>query len=140
MIDAPSFSSGSAFWTVNSVPRTFKSNVLSKISSVTFPIGTLKSAPPALANSTSICPFFAFTSANSRSRSARFAESPRTPTAPCPISLTALSSTSCRRPVTKTNAPSSANRSADASANPDVAPVTTATFPSNFFTASPFFD
>ena len=38
MIDPPSTISGSAFWTVKRVPRTFRSNVLSKCSSVTSPI------------------------------------------------------------------------------------------------------
>ena len=43
-----------------------------------------------------------------------------------PISLTALSSASCRRPEMKTYAPSSTNNFAPASAIPDVAPVITA--------------
>jgi hypothetical protein len=39
IIDPPSTTSGNAFWTVKSVPRTFTSNVWSKYSSVTSPIG-----------------------------------------------------------------------------------------------------
>jgi hypothetical protein len=35
MIDPPSTTSGNAFWTVKSVPRTFRPKVLSKCSSVT---------------------------------------------------------------------------------------------------------
>ncbi len=39
MIDPPSLNSGNAFWTVNSVPRTFRSKAASKCSSVISPSG-----------------------------------------------------------------------------------------------------
>ena len=48
--------SGNAFWTVNSVPRTFRSKAASKCCSVISP--SLRASPlPALANKTSILPF-----------------------------------------------------------------------------------
>ena len=55
-IDAPSLSSGNAFCTVNSVPRTFRLKVASKCCSVISPSGR-GSPMPALANRTSIFPF-----------------------------------------------------------------------------------
>src|SRR5882724_5073254 len=56
MIEPPSFSSGKAFCTVNSVPLTLMLNSLSKCSSVTAPKGT-NSPTPALAKAISIRPF-----------------------------------------------------------------------------------
>src|SRR6266567_4656098 len=55
MIEPPSFSSGKAFCTVNSVPLTLMLNSLSKCSSVTAPKGT-NSPTPALAKTISIRP------------------------------------------------------------------------------------
>src|SRR5260221_4920466 len=49
-----------------------------------------------------------------------------------PISFSAASSSSCRRPVMKTYAPSATNRFAVASPMPLFPPVTTATLPSSF--------
>jgi hypothetical protein len=72
-------------------------------------------------------PFSFLTVSKSRSRSARLPESPCTPATVFPISLTALSNYSFRRPVMKTWAPSSTNSLALARAMPDVPPVTTAT-------------
>ena len=56
MMEPPSFSSGKAFCTVNSVPFTLMLNSLSKCSSVTAPKGT-NSPTPALAKTMSILPF-----------------------------------------------------------------------------------
>src|SRR5712691_6979583 len=56
MIEPPSFSSGKAFCTVNSVPLTLMLNSLSKRSSVTAPKGT-NSPTPALAKTMSIRAF-----------------------------------------------------------------------------------
>src|SRR6202040_993229 len=56
MIEPPSFSSGKAFCTVNSVPLTLMLNSLSKCSSVTVLKGT-NSPTPALAKTISIRPF-----------------------------------------------------------------------------------
>ena len=60
MIDPPSRNSGSAFWTVKSSPRTLTSKILSKCSSVISP-SVPYSPVPALANTTSTCPFCSFT-------------------------------------------------------------------------------
>src|SRR5262249_10282334 len=86
---------------------------------------------PALANTTSTRPCFRFTVSYRRSRSARFETSPRTPMVLPPISLTAASSSACRRPVMTTLAPSATNRLAVARPLPLVPPVTTATFPAS---------
>jgi hypothetical protein len=83
-------------------------------------------AKPALAKSTSTCPFSARTIANSRSKSSRLATSPCTAVTPEPIASTALSNSSWRRPVIKTYAPSSTNRFAVANPMPLLPPVITA--------------
>jgi hypothetical protein len=64
-------------------------------------------------------------------------ESTCTPVTFRPIALTALSKLSCLRPVMNTYAPSSTNSFADASAIPEVAPVITATLPSNLPMTTP---
>src|ERR1700736_4939670 len=61
-----------------------------------------------------------------------FVTSPRTPTAFPPTFFTAASSSSWRRPVMNTNAPSAAKRWAVASPIPLLPPVTTAVLPSSF--------
>src|SRR5579862_404710 len=87
---------GSAFCTVKSVPRTLRSKVLSKCSSVTS--SSLASSPcPALAKRISISPFSRFTVSYRRSRSARLLASPCTPVTFLPMSLTASSSLSFDR-------------------------------------------
>src|SRR5580704_17164126 len=130
-IDPPSLNSGNAFWTVNSVPRVFRPKVASKCCSVISPSGTA-SPVPALAYRMSILPFSRLTVSNRRSRSSRLAASPRTPVTFRPISLTASSSAFCLLPVMNTEAPSSTNRFALASAKPLDPPVMTATLPSSF--------
>src|SRR5882757_1017981 len=58
-IEPPSLNSGSAFWTVNSVPRAFNMKAASKSPSVISP--SRPCAPvPALAHNTSIAPLFLF--------------------------------------------------------------------------------
>src|SRR3954466_4876308 len=116
-IEPPSLNSGSAFCTVNSVPRALSPKAASKCSSVISPSRRC-SPSPALAHSTSIVPFSRLTVSNSRSRSAKSAASPCTPVTFRPISLTASSSASCRRPEMKTCAPSSTNSLAPAMATP----------------------
>src|ERR1700722_1307380 len=135
-IEPPSLNSGSAFWSVNSVPRAFSQKASWKSSSVISP-SLLCLPTPALAHNTSIAPFCCLTVSNSRSRSSRSAESPCTPVTFRPISSTASSSASCRRPEMKTCAPSSTNSLAPASAIPLVPPVITATLPSSFPTTTP---
>src|SRR5258706_3345123 len=75
MMEPPARINESAFCTVNRVPLTFTSKTLSNCSSLIAPKGFLLPIP-ALANSTSTCPFSACTVANSRSRSSRFEMSP----------------------------------------------------------------
>src|SRR2546423_653929 len=135
-IEPPSLNSGSAFCTVNSVPRAFRPKAASNCSSVISP--SLPCSPiPALAHSTSIAPFSRRTVSNRRSRSSRSAASPCTAVTFRPISLTASSSASGRRPVMKTCAPSSTKSLAPASAMPVDPPVITATLPSSFPTITP---
>jgi len=67
-----------------------------------------------------------------RSRSASLDTSPRMAYTLRPICLTAASSSSCRRPVMNTSAPSSTKRFAAANPMPVLPPVTTATFPLSF--------
>src|ERR1700744_3326160 len=135
-IEPPSLSSGSAFCTVNSVPRAFSPKAASKCSSGISP--SLACSPvPALAHSTSTAPFSRLTVSNRRFRAVRLARAPCQAVTFRPISLTAWSSASCRRPVMKTCAPSSANSLAPASAMPVDPPVITATLPSSFPTTTP---
>src|SRR3954454_14413027 len=136
-IEPPSLNSGSAFWTVNSVPRAFSEKAASKCSSV-ISARLLAWPTPALAHSTSMAPFSCLTVSNRRSRSSRSAESACTPVTFRPIRSTASSSASLCRPEMKTWAPSSTNDLAPASAIPLVAPVITATLPSSFPTITPF--
>jgi hypothetical protein len=100
-IEPPSLNSGSAFCTVNSVPRALSPNVASNCSSVISP-SLPSSAVPALAHNTSMAPFSRRTASNRRSRSFKFAESACTPVAFRPITVTASSTASFRRPVMKT--------------------------------------
>src|SRR5438445_716468 len=101
MIEAPSRSSGSAFWTVKSAPLTLAPNVRSKSSSVMSPSGAA-SAMPAFAKRMSMRPLLSFTVANRRSRSESFETSPWTAVTLRPISPAAASSSLLRRPVMKT--------------------------------------
>src|ERR1700677_825087 len=135
-IEPPSLNSGSAFWTVNSVPRAFSQKASWKSSSVISP-SLLCLPTPALAHNTSMAPLSCLTVSNKRSRSSRSAESPCTPVTFRPISSTAWSSASFRRPEMKTCAPSSTNNLAPASAIPLDPPVITATLPSSFPTVTP---
>lgn len=130
-IEPPSWSSRSAFCTVNRSPFTVIPNILSKCASVIAPNGT-NSQTPAFANKMSIWPFSFLIVAYNRSRSARFETWLWTPVTFRPISSTAASSSLCRRPVIKTWAPSATNRCAVASPRPLLSPVMTAIFPSSF--------
>src|SRR6201998_4748084 len=135
-IEPSSLNSGNAFCTVNSVPRAFSPKVASKCCSVISP--SLCSSPlPALIHNTSTAPFSRLTASTKRSRSSRLAESACTPVTFRPISLTASSRASCRRPEMKTWAPSSTNNLAPASAIPLDPPVITATLPSSLPTTTP---
>ena len=89
MIEPLLLKSGSAFCTVNSVPRTLVLKVESKCSSVTSSIDA-KLPSPALAKRMSILPFSFFTVSYSLSRSASFEESACTPVTLLPICFTAL--------------------------------------------------
>src|SRR6266404_4040787 len=135
MIDAPWRSSGSAFCAVKSAPFTLIAKCWSNASSVISPKGAA-TAMAALANTMSRWPFFSFTTANRRSRSARFETSPCMPVMLVPICFTAPSSSLWRRPVMNTYAPSATNCRAVASPIPLLPPVTSATFPSSFFMAT----
>ena len=84
---------------------------------------------PALANTISSLPFSCLICAKSRSRSARFATSPRAPITFIAISFTATANSASRRPVMKTYAPSFTNAFAVARPMPLLPPVTSATFP-----------
>src|SRR5246127_4362945 len=138
-IEPPSLNSGNAFCTVNSVPRAFSPKVASKCCSVISP--SLRSSPvPALAHNTSTAPFSRLTASNKRSSSSRLAESACTPVTFRPISLTASSRASWRRPEMKTWAPSSTNNLAPASAIPLDPPVITTTLPSSFPMTTPSID
>src|ERR1700756_5159117 len=135
-IEPPSLNSGNAFCTVKSVPRAFSPKVASKCCSVISP--SLRSSPiPALVHNTSTAPFSRLTASNKRSSSSRLAESACTPVTFRPISLTASSRASWRRPEMKTWAPSSTNNLAPASAIPLDPPVITTTLPSSFPTITP---
>lgn len=102
MTEAPSLSTGRAFWTVNSVPRTLTPMWMSKCSSVMSSSGT-NSAMEAFANSTSSPLPRARIASYSRSRSSRFEMSPSTAVAAvAPIASTAASSSALRRPVMNT--------------------------------------
>src|SRR5229473_6305216 len=132
MMEAPSFSSGSAFWIVKYAPLMFMSNCSSnKLSDVS--ANGANFATPAFTNSTSILPNFFETSAYSLSMSASLATSACTASTPLPMALTASSSVFLLRPAMATRAPSCWRRFADASPIPLLPPVTTATFPSSLF-------
>src|SRR6266404_2703875 len=130
MIDAPSVSSGRAFWTVNRSPFTLMSKIESKNSSVILPKGEYF-ATPALANTISSLPFSRLICANRRSRSPVFDTSPSTPVTFLPISFTAAANSGSRRPIMKTYAPSFTNSFAVARPMPLLPPVTSAIFPSS---------
>src|SRR5216684_4837591 len=132
MIDAPSFSNGSAFWSVKYAPLMLMSNCSSYTLSAVSASGA-NFATPAFTNNTSILPSFCETSAYNLSRSVSFATSACTATTPFPIVLTASSSVFLFRPEMATLAPSSCRRLAVASPMPLFPPVTTATFPSSLF-------
>src|SRR6266852_582231 len=132
MIDAPSFSSGSAFWIVKYAPLMLMSNFSSyRLSDVS--ASGANFATPAFTNNTSILPNFFETSAYSLSMSASLATSACTASTPLPIVFTASSSVFLLRPAIATRAPSSWRRFAEASPMPLFPPVTTATFPSSLF-------
>jgi hypothetical protein len=98
--EEPLVSSGSAFCTVNSRPRTFVLKVLSKCSSLISP-SVPNSYIPAFTASTSMRPACAWISAKMRSRLARLVVSPWIAAASPPIAATAASSWDWRRPVIK---------------------------------------
>ena len=101
MIDSPSRISGSAFCTVNNVPRAFREKIVSNCSSLIVPNGKHHIHVAFLA---------------------------------CHAVIEAVEIRELRRiasPVMNTKAPSSTNSLADAGAIPEVAPVITATLPSN---------
>src|SRR3989441_1142426 len=101
MIDAPSFSSGSAFWIVKYAPLMLMSNCSSyRLSGVS--ASGANFATPAFTNSTSIFPSFCETSAYSLSTSASFATSACTASTPLPIVFTASSSVFLLRPAMAT--------------------------------------
>src|SRR6266436_5022321 len=132
MIDAPSFSRGSAFWIVKYAPLMLISNCSSyRLSDVS--ASGANFATPAFTNSTSILPSFCETSAYNLSTSVSFATSACTATTPFPMVFTASSSVFLLRPEIATFAPSSCSRLAVASPMPLFPPVTTATFPSSLF-------
>src|SRR5712664_69292 len=132
MMEAPSFSSGSAFWIVKYAPLMLMSNCSSnKLSDVS--ANGANFATPAFTNNTSILPNFFETSAYSLSMSASLATSACTASTPLPIVFTASSSVFLLRPAIATRAPSSWRRFAEASPMPLFPPVTTATFPSSLF-------
>jgi hypothetical protein len=100
-IEPPSLNSGNAFCTVDNMPRAFSPKVASQCCSVISP--SLRSSPiPALAHNTSTAPFSLRTASNKWSSLSRLAESACTPVTFRPISFTALSKASCRRPEMKT--------------------------------------
>src|SRR5216684_2720020 len=132
MIDAPSFSRGSAFWIVKYAPLMLMSNCSSYTLSDVSASGE-NFATPAFTNNTSILPSFFETSVYSLSMSASLATSVCTASTPLPIVFTASSSVFLLRPAIATRAPSSCNRFAVANPMPLFPPVTTATFPSSLF-------
>src|SRR5258708_10767455 len=125
---------GSAFWTVKNAPFVLIANVLSKSSSLhsaTVP----RDKMPAFTKRMSICPNFDLTSLMNSSRSLRELTSPANPKESSPIVLSAESIVFPSLPMMATFAPSARNNCALAKPMPLLPPVTTATFPANFFDA-----
>src|SRR5947207_9859437 len=130
MMEAPSFSSGSAFWMVKYAPLILMSNCSSYVLSDVWARGA-NLATPAFTNNTSILPSFCETSAYSLSTSARLETSACTASTPFPMVFTASSRVFLLRPEIATRAPSSCRRLAVANPMPLLPPVTTATLPSS---------